>query len=289
MVTAPLVRRIFSLSGLDRVISIYPFLEAAMAGAASAARPPLTLVSSPARDSGRQANGQPPDAPSEGRAAARGRGRPAGQPSASDTAITPAVIWEMVEAFHDGVALADGHSAITLASRRLEDMFGYRHGELAGSSIERLVPPDLQTAHRGHQASYACAPVTQPTGAGARLAGLRKDGTTFPAEISLSPLATRTGQFTVAVVRDITRARQLEEPAGLATAAAAEDEALRHRELLNTIVTRLFNAGLTLQSAASQTPGPAADAIDDTTAQLDDIIRVIRDTMLTSGTTEPGA
>jgi hypothetical protein len=65
---------------------------------------------------------------------------------------------------------------------------------------------------------------------------------------------------------------------------AAADKAYRHRELLDTIVTRLFSAGLTLQSAASQLSGPAADAIDDATSQLDDIIREIRDAMLS---TEP--
>jgi PAS domain S-box-containing protein len=193
----------------------------------------------------------------------------------------------MVDSFSDGVALADGGGVIALASRRLEDMFGYGHAELAGSSIERLVPPDLQAAHRGHRAGYARAPAARPMGAGALLAGLRKDGTTFPVEISLSPLATPAGQFTIAVVRDLTRARQLEELAGLATAAA--DTAYRYRELLDTIITRLFSAGLTLQSAASQPPGPAADAIDAAASKLEDVIRDIRDTVFTADTTEPRA
>lgn len=234
-----------------------------------AARTPLTVVGSPAAADGRQAR------------------RPADRRDASETVITPAVIWAMVESFHDGVALADGQGAITLANHRLEDIFGYARGELTGASIERLVPSHLQAAHRRHRAGYTRAPAARPMGTGALLAGLRKNGTTFPAEISLSPLATRTGQFTVAVVRDLTSARQLEEVAGRATAMAAADQAFRHRDLLDTIITGLFRAGLTLQSAAGQAPGPAAGAIHDATSQLEDIIRSIRDTVLPPGTTEP--
>jgi anti-anti-sigma factor len=256
-VTAQIVRRVLSLSGLDRLVSIYPSLEAAMAVTAPAARTPLALVGSLAGNGagGRQASRPPADA-------LPGRGGPAAPPPASDTAITPALIREMVESFPDGVALADGGGVITLASRRLEDMFGYGHAELADSSIERLVPSDLQAAHRGHRAGYARAPAARPMGAGALLAGLRKDGTTFPVEISLSPLA---------------------------TPAAAADTAYRHGELLDTIVTRLFSAGLTLQSAASQAPGAAADAIDAAASKLEDVIRDIRDTVFTADTTEPRA
>ena len=172
VVTAQIVRRVLAVSGLDRLVSIYPSLEAAMAAKVPAARTP------------------PPQA--------------AGAPPGPGSAITPAVIWEMVESFGDGVALAGGDGVIALASRRLEDMFGYQHAGLTGHTIERLVPPDLQAACREHQPGHA----------GARLTGRRKDGTTFPVEVSLSPLATRTGQFTVAVIRDITPARRPGEPAG---------------------------------------------------------------------------
>ncbi len=283
-VTARMVRRVLSLNGLvDRLVSICPSLEAATAAWAPAARPPLTLVGSPAGTgtNGRRAS-RHPDAPSGRGAAAGDRARPAGPPPGADSGITPAVIWEMVESFHDGVALADVGGAIVLASRRLEDMFGYGHAELTGSSIERLVPSDLQATHRRHRAGYARAPAAPPMGAGALLAGSHKDGTTFPVEISLSPVATRADQFTVAVVRDLTWARQPEELAGLAASAAAAEKAYHDRELLDTIVNRLYQAGLSLQSAANQASGPAADAIDDATSKLDDIIRDIRHIIFTT-------
>ena len=65
------LRRVLSLSGLERLVRVYPSLEAALAVTAPAARTLLTLVDSPAGTgaNGRQANGSPPDAPS-GRGAA---------------------------------------------------------------------------------------------------------------------------------------------------------------------------------------------------------------------------
>ena len=96
--------------------------------------------------------------------------------------------------------LADGDGM--LANRRMEEMFGYQQDDLAGHPVESLIPA-LHAAHHSHRADYAQAPETRPMGAGARLVGLRNDGTTFPVEISLSPIPTTTGQLTLAVIRDV--------------------------------------------------------------------------------------
>ena len=127
---------------------------------------------------------------------------------------------------------ADGAGVIARAANlRLEEMFGYEHGELTGRPVELLVPAGLQAAHRGHRAAYARAPRARPMGAGTRLVALRKDGTSFPAEISLSPVATATGTFTLTVIRDVTEARKL---ADLARAAVAARQAHDGQELLDS-------------------------------------------------------
>jgi PAS domain S-box-containing protein len=117
---------------------------------------------------------------------------------------------------------------------------------LTGRPVESLVPVDLQAAHRGHRAAYAGAPVARPMGAGARLVALRKDGTTFPVEISLSPVATATGSFALTVIRDVTEARKL---ADLARAAVTAKQARLGQELLDSIPS-LYNVGLSLQAAS---------------------------------------
>ncbi len=182
------------------------------------------------------------------------------------------------------MALADGDGALALASRRLEEMFGYEHGELLGQTVERLVPADLQAAHRGHRATYAVALRTRPMAD--RLVGLRKDATTFPVEISLSPVTTAAGQFAF-VIRDVTAARQLEDQIDLARSAVAAEQAHGGRKLLDTIITRLFQLGLSLQAAIDLPADMVGQRIEEALGHLDDTIREIRDTAFTTADQTP--
>ena len=125
------------------------------------------------------------------------------------------MVWQLVNALQDGMALADNNGMIALADTRLEQAFGYEHAELLGQPIEILLPVDLEAAPGSHRACRAPAPRTRPMGAGARLVGLRKDGTTFPAEISLSSVTTAAGHFALIVIRDITETRRAGLPAAL--------------------------------------------------------------------------
>ena len=114
-------------------------------------------------------------------------------------------------------------------------------------------------------------------GSRARLAGRRKDGSTFPARVSLSPVATATGRFLLAVIRDITRDQQGTDLAELARAAAAADDARRGRELLSRVVGHLMDIGVSLQEAAGLPHEAAMQRIADALRGLDDTIREIHD------------
>ncbi len=200
----------------------------------------------------------------------------------SQSAAIQYMLRELVDASPDGLALTDGAGALVLVNRRLEEMFGYDSAELLGSPVEQLIPAGLRAAHRGHRADYAKSPRERPMGAGPQLVGLRKDGTTFPAEVSLGPLTAEVGRFIVAVIRDVTQLRRLEAQAAVAVADAARVRA--DDELHNTVVSGLFITGLLLQTAADLPADAARQRIVSTLEHLDDIIRQIRDAVFSMNT-----
>ena len=175
------------------------------------------------------------------------------------------------------MALADDDGMLALVNRRLGDMFGYAQAELAGQPVELLIPADLRASHRGHRAVYARAPRARQMGEGIRLVGLRKDGTTFPVEVSLSPVPTATGHLTLAVVRDVTGDRQSADLLDLARAAVAAEQAHRTEDLLDRVVSSLFDVGLSLQAAVELPHHVARRRVIEALQHLDDTIHEIRD------------
>jgi PAS domain S-box-containing protein len=109
-----------------------------------------------------------------------------------------------LDAAPDAIIVVDEQGRITRTNRLAETMFGYEAGELLGEAVEMLVPQRFRRTHLGDRERYGAEPRTRPMAAGRPLMGLRRDGTEFPVEISLSPMRTAAGTHVISIVRDIT-------------------------------------------------------------------------------------
>jgi PAS domain S-box-containing protein len=111
----------------------------------------------------------------------------------------------LLDAAPDAVLGVGADGRIVLVNAQVERLFGYRRDELIGQPVEVLVPNQARSVHPGHRARYVADPDpdTRQMGAGMQLTARRKDGTEFPAEISLSALETDEGLLVSAAVRDV--------------------------------------------------------------------------------------
>ena len=134
----------------------------------------------------------------------------------------------LLEAAPDAVLGINADGVIVLANAQAERLFGYRRDELVGQLVEMLVPDAARAVHPRHRRKYFTDPRARPMGAGMQLAGRRKDGSEFPAEISLSALETEDGLLVSAAVRDVTERLEAQAERERLKAQAERERLERH-------------------------------------------------------------
>ncbi len=122
--------------------------------------------------------------------------------------LQPDLIQNALESAPDAIVISDAGGAIVFANRQVAALFGYDPQEIVGGSIEQLLPERFRAGHVAHRRSFAVNPSFRPMGTGLDLYGRRKDGSEFPVEISLSPIAG--AQLTTAAIRDVTERKRIE-------------------------------------------------------------------------------
>lgn len=178
----------------------------------------------------------------------------------------------LFEAGAEAFILVRGDGSIEQVNRRAETLFGYSREELEGTPLDILIPEGRRGAHNEHLRDYVERPRVRRMYSGVVLAGRKKDGTVFPAEISLSHVATGDGVLAMAAVTDVTerkraedelrksmeRLRQIDAERGrlLATLVVAQEEERGRiaRELHDDAIQVMTAAELRLQTLALRDP-----------------------------------
>lgn len=105
----------------------------------------------------------------------------------------------------DSIVISDEDSVIVFANKKTYEIFGYKKGELLGAGIGVLMPESYRKGHEGGIRRFINSGVPKLIGHTIEIEGLRKDGTEFPIELSLSAWQEEGKYFFCGIIRDITK------------------------------------------------------------------------------------
>jgi len=156
--------------------------------------------------------------------------RPGGVPPNVETDLAAAEFEALLDATVDAIIVIDHQGKIIRFNKAAETMFGYSSAEMLGRSINRIIHGTESERHDNYIRNYLYTGVRKIIGIGREVQAIRKDGSTFPAALSVGEVRIKNRVRFVGVMRDLTLEKE------------AEKDTLRHREQLMH-VSRLTTMG----------------------------------------------
>lgn len=167
----------------------------------------------------------------------------------------------------EGILVVSADGIIIKANPASEQLFGYKERELILKKVESLIPNKFKEKHKSHREKYVVKPKARQMGQNLELWGLKKDGSQFPVEISLSPTTIDQKQVIIAFVRDISEREKIEKKLKVSEAQLKthseelENEVTSRTNELTTIVQKLVASNLSLEDQILETQEAEQSAI----------------------------
>lgn len=203
--------------------------------------------------------------------------------------VNDAVLRRTLEIAVDAIICVDAEQRIIFFNDGAAAMFGHSPTDVFGKPLSMLMPERFRQAHGHHMARFAgSSDAARRMGERGDIAGLRKDGTEFPAEASIAHIQTEQGLVFAVVLRDVTEQRRFETENSelvrdLRGAVAARDDMLSivSHDLRNPVNAVKMLAAAILRTGESATlPGEVgqhADVMLQAARQMDALIQDLLD------------
>lgn len=182
------------------------------------------------------------------------------------------------EASPDATLIVDAGGVIRDLNPQAARMFGWPADEMRGLAVERLVPQESREEHLQHRQRYGKAPKPRPMGQGLELSAVRKDGTTLPVEISLSPSGLAgDGGWVICTVRDISGWKRMQRLSRMMVGAAELERKHLSRELHDDLLQYLVSLKIRAKLLADEMdPDKRAEALALISGEIQDAMRRVK-------------
>jgi len=131
--------------------------------------------------------------------------------SAPRTPVAQTRLTALLDAAVDAMILIDERGRVTRFNAAAQRLFGYVEDEVLGRNVSMLMPDPYRTEHDGYLERYQRTGERRIIGIGREVVARRKDGSTFPIDLSVGEFRTEEDHGYVGILRDITQRRQAEE------------------------------------------------------------------------------
>jgi PAS domain S-box-containing protein len=126
--------------------------------------------------------------------------------------LTPEQLADIIDVTEDGIVTVDSEHRIVLFNRGASRLFGYEPAEVLGQPLNILIPIQYHQSHTRDMEEFARGSVTsRPMGTRRTVSGRRKDGSIFPAEVTISKLQRGDQVWLTAIVRNAEQRKRYEE------------------------------------------------------------------------------